>query len=420
MTEIKKPDIQSYHPEMGGEILNVEKGWCHFSHQGTKDFLDYITAFQAETDGVSFLVRTFRGNTARVCITFVSETAFRLRMLPHDAEPRLNNQVFDLPGIPSIQVKEEDLFITAGTSRLTLSFRKCPWEMTVILDGQVLTREQIKDHNVDQKYKAVPIGFTVGENGQVINAFETMYLYCDEEFYGFGEKFNSFGKRGQTVTVWQRDAQSTNSDISYKGMPYFMSSAGYSVLMNTFTRTHFNMGATSGVSYTMETEDPYLDYYMFCNRDPKGLLRDYTALTGRSAMIPRWAFGFWMSRMSYMSRSELEQIVDQMASFGMSVDVIHIDAWQPNFEDSFVPSGVEELLSFDERRFPDPQGMIDSLREKGIRLSLWMFPYVQAIDPEGRISNQYRTMAERGWLVKGPDGTQGSSPPVRVMWIPGK
>ena len=404
MTEIKKPDIRSYHPEMGGEILNVEKGWCHFSHQGTKDFLDFITAFQAETDGVSFLVRTFRGHTARVCITFVSETAFRLRMLPHDAHPRLNNQVFDLPGVPGVQVTEEDLFITAGTARLTLSFRKCPWEMTVILDGEVLTKEQIKDHNVDQKYKAIPIGFTVDENGQVINAFETMYLYCDEEFYGFGEKFNSFGKRGQTVTVWQRDAQSTNSDISYKGMPYFMSSAGYSILMNTFTRTHFNMGAASGVSYTMETEDPYLDYYMFCNRDPKGLLRDYTALTGRSAMIPRWAFGFWMSRMSYMSRAELEQIVDQMASFGMSVDVIHIDAWQPNFEDSFVPSGVEELLSFDERRFPDPQGMIDSLREKGIRLSLWMFPYVQAIDPEGRVSNQYRTMSQRGWLVKGPDG----------------
>ena len=145
MTEIKKPDIQSYHPEMGGEILNVEKGWCHFSHQGTKDFLDYITAFQAETDGVSFLVRTFRGNTARVCITFVSETAFRLRMLPHDAEPRLNNQVFDLSGIPGIQVKEEDFFITAESARLTLSFRKCPWEMTVTLDGELLTKEQIKD-----------------------------------------------------------------------------------------------------------------------------------------------------------------------------------------------------------------------------------------------------------------------------------
>ena len=404
MINIKKPDIQSYHPVMSGDPLKVEKGWCHFTREGTRDFLDYITAFQQDSHGVSFAVRTFRGESALVQITFVSETAFRFRMFPRMETPRLNNQVFDFPGAGTCRVREEDLFITAETARLTLSFRKCPWEMTVILDGEVLTREQIKDHNVDQKYKSIPVGFTVDEAGKISNAFETMYLYSDEEFYGFGEKFNAFGKRGKTVTVWQRDAQSTNSDVSYKGMPYFMSSAGYSVLMNTFTRTHFNMGATSGVSYTMETEDPYLDYYMFCNRDPKGLIRDYTALSGRSAMIPRWAFGFWMSRMSYMSRAELEAVVERMLAFGMSVDVIHIDAWQPNFEDSFVPSGVEELLSFDETRFPDPQGMIHALREKGIRLSLWMFPYVQAMDPTGRISNQFRTMAQRGWLVKGQDG----------------
>jgi len=404
MIPVKKPDVRSYHPEMGGDVLRLEKGWCHFSHEGTKDFLDYITAYSPEKDGIFFEVSTFRGKTALVRVSFASETVFRFQMFPNSVMPETLNSVYDFPTAEIAEIEEEELFFHVKTPRLKLSFRKCPWEMTVELDGEVLTREQIKDHNVDQKYKAIPVGFTVDDAGNVINSFETMYLYCDESFWGFGEKFNSFNKRGQTVTVWQRDAQSTNSDVSYKGMPYFMSSTGYSVLMNTFTRTHFNMGATSAVSYTMETEDPYLDYYMFCNRDYKGLIRDYTALSGRSAMIPRWAFGFWMSRMSYMSRAELEQIVEQMEDFGMSVDVIHIDAWQPNFEDSFVPSGIEELLTFDEKRFPDPQGMIDWLRERGIRLSLWMFPYVQAIDPFGRQSRQFTAMAERGWLVKGPDG----------------
>lgn len=404
MIPVKKPDVLSYHPQMGGNVLNVEKGWCHYSHEGRKDFLDYILAYNPEKGGVSFEVATFRGEKALVSVTFVSETAFRFRMFPRMTVPEKPNTVFDFPAGAEPVVEESQLFLTASTSRLKLSFRKCPWEMTVELDGEILTREQIKDHNVDQKYKSIPVGFTVGDDGQVINSFETMYLYSDESFWGFGEKFNSFNKRGQKVTVWQRDAQSTNSDVSYKGMPYFMSSTGYSVLLNTFTRTHFNMGATSGVSYTMETEDPYLDYYMFCNRDYKGLIRDYTALSGRSSMIPRWAFGFWMSRMSYMSRSELEEIVEQMQRFGMSVDVIHIDAWQPNFEDSFLPSGTTELLSFDEKRFPDPEGMVRWLRERGIRLSLWMFPYVQSIDPEGRLSRQYIAMRDRGFLVKGPDG----------------
>lgn len=404
MIQIQNPGTTGYRPEMSGDPLSLEKGWCHFSHEGKKDFLDTITAYEALPGGVGFVVRTFRGAKALVTVEFVSETAFRFRMFPGGRAPERCNEVFSFAPTDGVTVKEEALFLTAETQRVKLRFRKCPWEMTVYLDGEELTREQIRDHNVDQKYKAIPVGFTVDDSGRVINAFETMYLYCDECFYGFGEKFNAFNKRGQKVTVWQRDAQSTNSDISYKGMPYFMSSTGYSVLMNTFTRTHFNMGATSGVSYTMETEDAYLDYYLFCNRDPKGLIRDYTALSGRSAMIPRWAFGFWMSRMSYMSRDELEEIVEQMGQFGMSVDVIHIDAWQPNFEGSFLPSCTGELLIFDEQRFPDPEGMIRSLREKGIHLSLWMFPYVQKMDPSGNISRQFTLMRERGFLVKGPDG----------------
>ena len=399
MIEVKDTGIKSYHPDMDGDPLYVTKGYCHYSHEGTKDFLDYITAYQPEDGGVTFLVNTFRGAKAQVRIRFVSPTAFRFQMFPHLAQPKLN-EVFGFAPVSGVQVTEEPLFIVVKTERVTLRLRKCPWEMTVELDGEPLTMEQIKDHNVDQKYKAVPVGFSVGDDGRILNAFETMYMHCDEAFYGFGEKFTSFNKRGQKITVWQQDAQSTNSDVSYKGMPYFMSSEGYSVLMNTYTRTHFNMGASSGVSYTMETEDPYLDYYMFCNRDYKGLIRDYTALSGRSAMIPRWAFGFWMSRMSYMSRQEVEEVVDQMAKFGMSVDVIHIDGWL----DTAQPDGGKELLCFDEERFPDPEGMIKSLREKGIHLSLWMFPYVHAVDRKGRFSEQFKIMNERGYLVKNQKG----------------
>lgn len=399
MIEVKDTGIKSYHPVMDGDPLYVTKGYCHYSHEGTKDFLDYITAYQPEDGGVTFLVNTFRGAKAQVKIRFVSPTAFRFQMFPHLAQPKLN-EVFGFSPVSGVQVTEEPLFIVVKTERVTLRLRKCPWEMTVELDGEPLTMEQIKDHNVDQKYKAVPVGFSVGDDGRILNAFETMYMHSDEAFYGFGEKFTSFNKRGQKITVWQQDAQSTNSDVSYKGMPYFMSSEGYSVLMNTYTRTHFNMGASSGVSYTMETEDPYLDYYMFCNRDYKGLIRDYTALSGRSAMIPRWAFGFWMSRMSYMSRQEVEEVVDQMAKFGMSVDVIHIDGWL----DTAQPDGGKELLCFDEERFPDPEGMIKSLREKGIHLSLWMFPYVHAVDRKGIFSEQFKIMNERGYLVKNQKG----------------
>ena len=150
-------------------------------------------------------------------------------------------------------------------------------------------------------------------------------------------------------------------------MPYFFSSEGYAVLLNTYTRCSFDMGASSGVSYTMEAEDPYLDYYLLGNREFKGLVQDYTALSGRSPMIPKWAFGLWMSRMSYMTRQELQEVVEKADDFGLSLDVVHIDGWMGR---------KGGLLEFDEERFPDPPGMVRWLKERGVHLSLWMFPYV--------------------------------------------
>lgn len=405
MIKVNTEGKQFYNPNLADDPLKVEKGYAHFNHNGQKDFLSRVLAYDFKEDVLSFEVETFRGKKALVKVGYISDTAFRLQMFPGEKEVRMN-QVFDFKFKTGSEVSLDEDFLYFKTPRACLQFRLCPWEMVIWLDGEELTREQIKDHNVDQKYKAVPLGFTVDEDEKVTDCFDTWYMYVDEAFYGFGEKFNAFNQRGEKITVWQRDAQSTNSDISYKGMPYFMSSMGYSVLLNTYTRSHFNMGASSNVSYTMETEDPYLDYYVFLNRDYKGLLKDYTSFSGRSEMIPRWAFGFWMSRMSYRTRAEVEEIVTRMAEFGMSVDVIHIDGWG----DGHSADGSRDLLCFDEKRFPDPEGMIRWLKERGVHLSLWMFPYINA-EARNRASGEalgtppsFVYMKERGFLVRNKDG----------------
>ena len=405
MIQVNTQGKTGYCPDLPDDPLRVEKGFAHFNRSGEKDFVSRVLGYELAGGELRFEAATFRGRRAEICVHFISETAFRLRLFPLERPARLN-AVFDSQSFPVVSVQADEDFIVFATARTRLRFRLCPWEMTIELDGEEMTREQIRDHNVDQKYKAIPLGFSTDTAGRVTDCFDTWYLYTDEAFYGFGEKFNAFNQRGHRVTVWQRDAQSTNSDVSYKGMPYFMSSMGYSVLLNTFTRTHFNMGMSSAVSYTMETEDPYLDYFVFLNRDYKGLLSDYTAFSGRSEMIPRWAFGFWMSRMSYMSRSEVEEIVRKMEDFGMSVDVIHIDGWG----DGGRPDGSRDLLCFDETRFPDPEGMIRWLRERGIRLSLWMYPYISAVSRDfftGETAGESPSliaMKERGFLVRNQSG----------------
>ena len=75
-----------------------------------------------------------------------------------------------------------------------------------------------------------------------------------------------------------------------------MSSRGYAILLNTFTRSKFEMGSFSNVAYNMSAEDRVLDYIIWMEKDYKALLKAYIDQTGEIPMIPKWAFGLWMSK----------------------------------------------------------------------------------------------------------------------------
>ena len=84
------------------------------------------------------------------------------------------------------------------------------------------------------------------------------------------------------------------------------------------------MGCTSQVSWQMEAEENCLDYFFFGepSGDYKKLLGQYIRLTGAIPMIPKWAFGFWMSKCSYQTREEIEEVVTKAEQNGIPLDVI--------------------------------------------------------------------------------------------------
>lgn len=387
---MKKEIDVSYNPQLG-YLKTV------FTHNF--DFLTEIQSYQQTADGLEIEVGTYQKKEALVVISPISDTAFRFRMYPYrNREEVFCNQVIDAGGYTDFKVTEEEKFICLNTGRLAVQLRKFPWEMNVLLDGKLLTKEQIQDSNVDNMCKYLPIGFDCDDNGNVIRVRETMYLYSDESFYGFGEKFTDFNKRGQKITTWQCDALGTNTEKSYKTHPYFMSSRGYSILLNTYTRNVFDMGNTSGVSYSMESEDSYLDYIMFCNRDYKGLLADYTAVSGRSPMIPKWAFGLWMSKCAYHSQAEVMEVVRRAKEEKLPLNVINIDGWM-----SMAGMGGWE---WNREEFSNPEQMLADLKEEGIHLSLWMWPY---ISPRTKI---YEFAREKGFLVKNREGEPITFSPI--------
>ena len=361
------------------------------------DFLTVIESASVDEKGIRFLVRTWKDRTAAVCVTFLTPSVFRFVMIPELTADSHRQPVIEPASQEGFEagnarfMEDEDKFIYA-TERLSLHFSKKYWEMSIYQNGKLLTKEQAFDTNVDNRWKQLPTGFKVNTHGESISTFEQFVLFSDEMFWGFGEKFTHFNKRGQRIKCWQKDALSTNTEDSYKGHPYFTSSRGYSILLNTFTRSTFDMGASSWISYQIGSDDPVLDYIFLAeeSRDYKRLLQQYLQITGQIPMIPQWAFGFWMSKCSYGSRKEIEDVIDEADRLGIGIDVIHIDNWQkPDM------AGVWE---WDTERFPDPEGMIRELKEKKIHLSLWNYPYLKEDSPA------FQSLAERGFFVKNKEG----------------
>lgn len=369
---------------------NPQLGYLQTVFKNDFDFLASVKDYAVKGNKVVFNAETYKKNTATVELSFINDLTVHFCMYPLANTSCFRNQVFNFSNSKCFKIEEDSEFVYLKTSRVSVYVRKAPWEISYYLDGRLITKEQVLDTNVDNMCKNLPIGFTYDEKKQVAHVNETMYMYSDEAFYGFGEKFTDLNKRGQTIHCWQTDALSTNTEKSYKNHPFFMSSRGYAVLLNTYTRSQFDMGTVSNVAYNMETEDNYLDCVFMFNLDYRSLLKSYIELTGKIPLIPKWAFGLWMSKCSYRSQQEIYQVVQTAKENNVKIDVIHIDGWQLSAD-----SGAWE---WDRERFPDPEGMIQYLKENGIHLSLWIFPYI------GENSKFFRLAAEKGYLVKNRDG----------------
>ena len=140
----------------------------------------------------------------------------------------------------------------------------------------------------------------------------------------------------------------------------------------------------------MLVEEPVLDLFLIGGDTAEQILFGYRQLTGFPAMPPLWSFGTWMSRMTYFSADEVNDICHRMRTEGYPCDVIHLDTgW-------FKTDWLCEW-KFNDERFPDPKKFIADLKKDGYRVSLWQLPYISynAEQYEEANANDYISKSER-------------------------
>lgn len=233
--------------------------------------------------------------------------------------------------------------------------------------------------------------YTSSEEGKHFSV--QMPIGVGEQIYGLGERFTSFVKNGQAIDVYNEDP-GTSSEQAYKNIPFYISNKGYGVFVNHTGRVSFEVGSetVNKVQFTVAGEE--LEYLVIYGPTPKEILTKYTALTGRAPLLPKWSFGLWLSTSFVTDYDEktVASFIDGMKSRDIPLSVFHFDCfWMREYQWCD--------FQWDPRVFPDPQGMLSRLKKDGLRISLWINPYI------GQASPLFAEAAGLGYLLKRADGS---------------
>lgn len=245
----------------------------------------------------------------------------------------------------------------------------CPWHVSIYdKNGKLLTSTiHMDDVEVSTYTPVLPFSYVRRASDYSRSFSATFTLSANEKIFGLGESYQSFDKRGQKVVLFTDDANGVQNESMYKPIPFYMSNRGYGIFMHTSSPITCDFGKYFSGANSMMIGDDELDLFIFIG-NPKEILDAYTDLTGKAEMPPLWSFGFWMSRITYLSQEEGIAVADNLRNHKIPADVLHFDTgwfdidWQCDYQ--FSPS-----------RFKDPAKMIKQLKKEGIQTCLWQLPY---------------------------------------------
>lgn len=203
-----------------------------------------------------------------------------------------------------------------------------------------------------------------------------------EKLYGMGQYQQPYlDIKGCTLELAQRNSQAS--------VPFVLSNAGYGFLWNNpaIGKVIFGKNITEWQSYSTKC----LDYWITAGDTPAEIEESYAAVTGTVPMMPEYGLGFWQCKLRYQTQEELLNVAREYKKRNIPLDVIVID---------FFHWPKQGDWKFDSVYWPDPDAMVQELKQLGIELMVSIWPTVE------KSSDNYETMNHEGYLIRTERGLQ--------------
>lgn len=225
-----------------------------------------------------------------------------------------------------------------------------------------------------------------------VHMSNSFVLEPGEKIYGLGERFSNFVKNGQEIEMWNADG-GTETMQSYKNIPLYLSNRKYGIFVDSSEKVSYEIASQQVDRVEFSVPDQILSYYFIGGNDNKEVLDHYTALTGRPPLLPAWSYGLWLTT-SFTTKYDEHTVmsfIDGMLERKIPLSVFHFDCcWMKptewcNFE-------------WDSDIFPDPEDLLKKIHDKGIKICVWINPYI------AQKSRLFNEGMKKGYFIKRTNG----------------
>lgn len=247
----------------------------------------------------------------------------------------------------------------------------------------------------------------------------TVRIEAEDHFYGFGEKAGKIDKAQEFLTMAPGDAMGYDpekTDSLYKHIPFYIRLMGESkkavgYFYHNTAECTFNMGKEKRnywhryATYTADAGD--IDLFLISGPAIRDVIRRYTDLTGKSALLPKAALGYLGSSMYYPELpADCDQaildFIDTTKEEGIPVDGFQLSSGYCAVDTA---EGVKRCsFTWNYRRFKDPAAFFAEMKKRGIVVSPNIKPGMLLLHP------LLEEMMERNMFIKADPSLPAGSP----------
>jgi len=261
-----------------------------------------------------------------------------------------------LPQRPLTTLNDNDKELWYKTKGISVKIQKSPFQISYYYKNKVLIAEN-KGFVRDTSFKN--LNFKISES---------------EALFGGGERVLGMNRRGNRLELYNRAhyGYTTRSELMNYSMPVVVSSNKYIIHFDNPQKGFLDLDSKNTNELTFETIGGRMVYQIIAGDDWFDLMNQFTGLTGKQPLPPRWIFGNFASRFGYHSEAETRMTVNKFIKDSIPLDAVIIDIYWFGKD----IKGAMGNLDWYTDSFPSPQKMIADFKNKGIKTILVTEPFI--------------------------------------------